>query len=84
MLRWYRYRFHKKHARTSYKKLAFLHPVGSVDNIVHFGASGAQNVDKLFFMLECDRYGFHKKHARTRYTELVFLHPVGPTTNSAF
>jgi hypothetical protein len=71
MLGWYRYGFHKKHARTSYKKLAFLHPVGSVDNIVHFGASGAQNVDKLFFMLEWDRYEFHKKHARTRYTERV-------------
>jgi hypothetical protein len=55
----------------------FLHPVGSVGTIVHSGASGAQNIDALFFMLEWDRYGFHKKRAWTGYTELMFSHPVG-------
>jgi hypothetical protein len=55
----------------------FLHPVGSVGTIVHSGASGAQNVHALFFILEWDRYGFNKKRARTCYTELMFSHPVG-------
>jgi hypothetical protein len=54
-----------------------LHPVGSVIHVVHSGASGAQNVDALFFMLGWDRYRFQKKHARTRYIEVLFLHPVG-------
>jgi hypothetical protein len=84
MLGWYRYGFHKKHARTSYGKLVFLQPLESMDNIVHSGVSEAQNVNALFFMLGLDHYGFHKKRARTRYTELVFLHPVGSTTDSAF
>jgi hypothetical protein len=46
-------------------------------NIVHLGASGARNVDTLFFMFGCNCYGFHKNHALTRYTKLVFLHLVG-------
>jgi hypothetical protein len=44
---------------------------------VHSGAFGAQDVDALFFMLECRRCGFHKKRIGTRYVELVCLHPVG-------
>jgi hypothetical protein len=32
-------------------KLCFLHPIGSVGHVVHFGASGAQNIDAVFFML---------------------------------
>jgi hypothetical protein len=44
---------------------------------VHSEASGSQNVDTLFFMLEWDWYGFNEKHAGTSYTELVFLHPEG-------
>jgi hypothetical protein len=33
--------------------LCFLHPVGSVGQVVHFRASGVQNVDTLYFMLGC-------------------------------
>jgi hypothetical protein len=44
---------------------------------VHFGASGAQNVNALFFMLRWARCSFYKKHVGTRYTEHVFLHLVG-------
>jgi hypothetical protein len=43
---------------------------------VHFGTSGPQNVNAIFFMYGWVRYDFHKKRVRTRYTELVFLHPV--------
>jgi hypothetical protein len=46
-----------------------------VGHVVHFGASGAGNVDTLFFVLGCARCGFDKKRAGTHYTELVFLHP---------
>jgi hypothetical protein len=36
-----RYEFDKRRFRTYYVKLHFLHPVGSVGHIVHFGASRA-------------------------------------------
>jgi hypothetical protein len=62
MLMWERYGFNKKCVRIQHFKLVFLHLVGSVGHIVHSGASRAQNVDALFFML----------------AELVSLHPVGP------
>jgi hypothetical protein len=39
-----------KSVRTRYAKLVFLHPVGSVGHVVHSRASGAPNVDTLFFM----------------------------------
>jgi hypothetical protein len=71
-LRWDRYGFDKKHFRTRYAKLHFLHPVGSAGHIVHFGASRARNVDPLFFMLRWDQYGLDKKCIGTRYAELLF------------
>jgi hypothetical protein len=37
---WDRYVFDKKCVGTRYAKLVFLHPVGSVGHVVHFGASG--------------------------------------------
>jgi hypothetical protein len=55
----------------------FLHPMGSAGHIVHSGASRAQNINTLFFLLGWDRYGFNEKHAGTYFAELVFLHPVG-------
>jgi hypothetical protein len=44
--------------------LCVSHLVGSIAHIVHLGVSRSQNVDALFFSLECPR---------TRYTKLVFL-----------
>jgi hypothetical protein len=37
--------FDKKHIRTSYVLLVFLHPVGYAGHVVRSGASGARNVD---------------------------------------
>jgi hypothetical protein len=48
-----------------------------VVHIVHYGVSGARNINALFFMLGRDRYGFHRKRIGTRYSKLVLLHPVG-------
>jgi hypothetical protein len=61
--------FIKKRARTRYVELVFLHPVGFVGHVVHSSASGAQNVDALFFMLGWDRYD-STKSAQTH----VMLH----------
>jgi hypothetical protein len=59
--------------------LCFLYPVGSAGLVVHFGASGARNVNALFFILWSARCSFHKKSTRKLYVELVFLHLVGST-----
>jgi hypothetical protein len=42
---------HKKRTGTHYTKVVFLHPMGSAGHVVHYSASGAQNIDTLFFML---------------------------------
>jgi hypothetical protein len=51
MLSWAWYRFHKKCVGTRYVEPLFLHLVGSMDHVMHHGASVAKNVDTLFFML---------------------------------
>jgi hypothetical protein len=58
-------------------RICFLHPVGSVGHVVHFGACRARNVNTLFFMLRWDWCGFNKKCVITSKDELVVLHPVG-------
>jgi hypothetical protein len=41
MLGWNQYGFDNKHAGTCYAELMFLHPVGPVGHVVHFGVFGA-------------------------------------------
>jgi hypothetical protein len=43
---------------------------------VHSVASGALNVNVLFFMLGWDEYGFYKMRDGTPYAKLLFLHPM--------
>jgi hypothetical protein len=54
----------------------FLYPARSAGHIVPSGASGAQSVHVLIFMLGWDWYGY-KNCVGTRYAKLVFLHLVG-------
>jgi hypothetical protein len=51
--------------------------LGNCGQVVHSGASRAQNIDAIFYMVRWDLYGFQKRCIGTRYAELVFLHPVG-------
>jgi hypothetical protein len=44
-----------------------FHPVGSVSQVVHSGASTLRNVIVLVFKLGLDRYGLDKKRAGTHY-----------------
>jgi hypothetical protein len=44
---------------TYYAEVVFLHLVGSAGHVVYCGASGAPNVDALFFFLGWDPYRFH-------------------------
>jgi hypothetical protein len=59
-----------KRVGTRYAKLVFLHPMGSMAHIVHFGASGCKTLMHYFSCSGGTGTG-------TRYAELVFLHPVG-------
>jgi hypothetical protein len=40
MLDWDWYVFDKKRARTRDAKIVFLHPVGAVGHVLHYGGSG--------------------------------------------
>jgi hypothetical protein len=48
----------------------------SAAHVLHWGASGARNIDVLYFMLGWARCRSDKKHPTTYYGELVFLHSV--------
>jgi hypothetical protein len=51
MLGWDRYGCDRKHTKTHYAKLMFLHPVGSTGHVVYSGSSEPLNNDAVFFIL---------------------------------
>jgi hypothetical protein len=67
MIRWDWYRFDKTSAGTRYAKVVFLLVMGSAGHVVHSGASRAQHVDALFFMLEWARSALQKMCAMRHY-----------------
>jgi hypothetical protein len=42
----------KKCDGMDYAELVFLHPVGSASQVVHSGAYGVQNSERLYFKIE--------------------------------
>jgi hypothetical protein len=77
VLWWDWYEFNKKRVRTCNAKFVFSHPVGFGGHIVHSIASGARNVDELFFKIRQAWCSFHKKHTGKSYSEHGFLHLLG-------
>jgi hypothetical protein len=73
MLGWVWCGFHKKHTRTRYAELVFLHPVEFAGHVVQSSASGRKT---LMHSFSCPG-GFYKMRVGTRYAERMFLHSVG-------
>jgi hypothetical protein len=67
------YGFRKKRTEIRDDELLFLHLLGYVGHVAHFGVSGARHIDTLFFMLSWAQCGLHKKHGGTHDAELVFF-----------
>jgi hypothetical protein len=58
--------------RDTLHRSLFLHPVGYVGHVVHFGASGVRIIDALLFMLGWDQFRFNKKQGETLCCTCVF------------
>jgi hypothetical protein len=68
--------FPQKARWDTFRQTCVLTSDGIYGSLGHSGASGAQNIDELFFMLRWDRHGFHQKCPGTRFADLMFLHQV--------